>query len=150
DRLDRLLAQLRVDIQKLHENEVSNFSGGSCPSTPSNSSPRAGLRDAAFVHHVNSDSWDEPLERTLSSSNSGPASILKKRQKARPKMALFEKRPLKRTLTNLSMIDTAASTGGGGPPAFARRDKPPGQVAKVHSEEDDLTLSDAIEDFGSE
>lgn len=147
DRLDRLLVQLRVDIQKLHENEVSNFSGGSCPSTPSNSSPRAGLRDAAFVHHVNS---DEPLERTLSSSNSGPASILKKRQKARPKMALFEKRPLKRTLTNLSVIDSTSSTGGGTPSAFVRRDKPPGQVAKVHSEEDDLTLADAIEDFGSE
>eukprot|EP00439_Symbiodinium_sp_Y106_P046524 s623_g5.t3 len=148
DRLDRLLAQLRVDIQKLHESEVFNFSGGSGPSTPSNSSPRAGLRDAGFVHHVNSD--EGPFERTLSSSNSGPASILKKRQKARPKMALFEKRPLKRTLTNLSLIDSTSSAGGGAPSAFLRRDKPPGQVAKVHSDEDDLTVADAIEDFDSE
>jgi len=149
DKLAKLFSHMKVEIQKLHENEIAKL--GHSPRSPGSESgkPRT-LWDTANAFDSGGsggiqdvDARDsDPLERSFSSSSPAPEGILKNSSKTRLKkpMTLFEKRPLRRTFTNLSVLSTTSS----GPVKKLPRPKV-SQDAKVEKDVKEETLSDLSE-----
>lgn len=108
-----------MEIQKLHDHEIARL-GSPRSSASGDRSPTPGkplsLWDSATSYDSAGTLQDmdegDPLELTHRSSSTSTGGILKNSSKGRLKkpMTLFQKRPLNRTFTNLSLLSTS-STG---------------------------------------
>jgi len=145
DKLAKLFSHMKVEIQKLHENEIAKL--GHSPRGSESGKPLT-LWDTANAFDSGGSSGiqdvdardSDPLERSISSSSRSPEGILKNSSKPRFKKPMTGLAPLRRTFTNLSVLSTTSA----GPVKKQKRPKV-SQDAKVEKDMKEDRLSDLSE-----